>query len=41
MADADFAFAPADGVIAGDFPNVCPCAEGAVAEIVYEKIPKI
>lgn len=41
MADADFAFAPADGVIAGDFPNVCPCAEGAVAEIVYEKIPKM
>ena len=41
MNDADFAFAPADGVIAGRFPNVCPCAQGAVADVIYEKIPEI
>lgn len=41
MNDADFAFAPADGTIAGRFPNVCPCAQGAVADVIYEKIPEI
>lgn len=41
MKEADFAFAPADGVIAGSFPNVCPCAQGAVADVIYEKIPEI
>lgn len=39
--EADFAFTPADGVIAGSFPNVCPCAQGAVADVIYEKIPEI
>lgn len=39
--DADFAFCPADGVIADRFPNVCPCADGAVAAVIYEKIPEI
>lgn len=38
---ADFAFCPADGVIADRYPNVCPCAEGSVAEVIYKKIPKI
>lgn len=38
---ADFAFCPADGVVAAEFPNVCPCGEGAVAEVIYEKIPAI
>lgn len=38
---ADYAFCPADGVIAAEFPNVCPCGEGAVAEVIYEKIPEI
>lgn len=38
---ADFAFCPADGAIAGRFPNVCRCADGAVAEVIYEKIPEI
>ena len=41
LRDADFAFVPADGVIAGEFPNVCPCAEGAVADVIYKKIPEI
>ena len=38
---ADFAFAPADGVVADRFENVCNCAEGAVADVIYKKIPEI
>ena len=38
---ADYAFCPADGVVADRFPNVCPCAEGAIADIIYKKIPEI
>ena len=38
---ADYAFCPSDGVIADRFPNVCPCAEGAIADVIYKEIPKI
>lgn len=38
---ADYAFAPADGVVADRFPNVCKCADGAVADVIYKKIPEI
>ncbi|MBP3479326.1 MAG: HAD family phosphatase [Oscillospiraceae bacterium] len=38
---ADYAYCPADGTVADRFPNVCPCAQGAVADVIYEKIPKI
>lgn len=38
---ADYAFCPADGVVAKEFPNVCKCADGAVADVIYEKIPEI
>lgn len=38
---ADYAFCPADGVVAKEFPNVCPCGQGAVADVIYEKIPEI
>ena len=38
---ADYAFCPADGVVANRFPNVCACADGAVAEVIYKKIPEI
>ena len=41
MRDADFAFAPADGIIADRFETVCRCAEGAVADVIYKKIPEI
>jgi len=41
MYDADFAFAPADAIIADRFETVCNCAEGAVADVIYEKIPEI
>lgn len=41
LEEADYAFAPADGVAADRFANVCPCADGAVADVIYEKIPEI
>ncbi len=41
MDAADYAFCPADGVIADRYPTVCNCAEGAVADVIYKKIPEI
>ena len=41
MRDADFAYAPADGHIADQFETVCNCASGAVADVIFEKIPGI
>ncbi len=41
MYDADYAFSPAGAIIADRFENVCPCAEGAVADVIYKKIPEI
>lgn len=38
---ADYAFCPSDGVVAQRYENVCPCAEGAVADVIYKKIPEI
>ena len=38
---ADFAFCPSDGVIADRYENVCPCGEGAVADVIYKKLPDI
>ena len=41
MEHADYAFCPADGVIADRYPTVCECGEGAVADVIYKKIPEI
>ena len=38
---ADFAYSPADAIVADRFENVCPCAEGSVADVIYKKIPEI
>ena len=38
---ADYAFCPADGVVADRFETVCNCADGAVADVIYKKIPEI
>ena len=38
---ADYAYCPSDGVLAHRYENVCGCAEGAVADVIYEKIPEI
>ena len=39
--DADHAFCPGDAIVAGRYPNVCKCADGAVADVIYKKIPEI
>lgn len=41
MEAADFAFCPGDAIIRDRFENVCNCAEGAVADVIYKKIPEI
>ena len=38
---ADYAFCPADGVVADRYETVCDCAQGAVADVIYKKIPEI
>ena len=38
---ADFAYVPADAILKDRYENVCNCADGAIADIIYEKIPKI
>ena len=38
---ADYAFVPADAALKDQFPNVCNCADGAVADVIYKEIPKI
>ena len=41
LQNADFAYCPAGSVIADRFENVCHCADGAVADVIYKKIPEI
>lgn len=38
---ADYAYCPADGIVADRYENVCRCGDGAVADVIYEKIPQI
>lgn len=38
---ADYAYVPSDAVLADRFENVCACGEGAVADVIYKKIPGI
>ena len=38
---ADYAYVPSDAILADRFENVCPCGEGAVADVIYKKIPEI
>ena len=38
---ADYAFCPADSIVADRFPNVCNCGDGAIADVIYKKIPEI
>ena len=41
MDAADYSYCPADAAIADRYENVCGCAEGAVADVIYKKIPQI
>lgn len=38
---ADYAYCPADGTVADRFETVCRCGDGAVADVIYKKIPEI
>ena len=38
---ADYAFSPAGSPMAEKFPVVCPCEEGAIADVIYRKLPEI
>lgn len=38
---ADYAYCPCDGKMAPYYENVCSCAQGAVADVIYKKIPEI
>ena len=37
---ADAAYCPSDADISQLFENVCPCGDGAIADVIYEKIPE-
>ena len=39
--DADFAFCPNDAEIKDRYTNVCSCKDGAVADLIYNYIPKL
>ncbi len=39
--DADYAFCPGDAVIKEHYTNLCDCSEGAVADLIYNVIPKL
>ena len=41
LQDADFSYVPADAILRNQFENVCKCGEGAVADVIYKKIPEI
>ena len=38
---ADYSYVPADAILKKRYENVCDCADGAVADVIYEKIPGI
>lgn len=41
LSGADYSFCPSDAIVADRYPTVCSCGEGAVAEVIYKKIPEI
>lgn len=41
LSGADHAFCPAESAVSDRFETVCSCDEGAVADVIYEKIPEI
>ena len=38
---ADYGFCPNDAIVRERYTNVCGCAEGAVADLIYNVIPKL
>lgn len=38
---ADYGYCPNDAIVRDRYPNVCSCVEGAVADLIYNVIPKL
>ena len=38
---ADYAYCPSDAIVAERYENVGKCSDGAVADVIYKKIPEI
>lgn len=38
---ADYAFVPGDSPLAGKYPTVCPCGEGAVADVILHRLAEL
>lgn len=38
---ADYAFCPNDAIVKDRYQNVCACADGAVADVIYHIIPQL
>ena len=41
LEDADFSYCPGDAIVKDRYENVCDCADGAIADVIYEKIPQL
>jgi len=41
LQDTDYAFVPGDSPLRDRYSAVCPCGEGAVADVIWKKIPEI
>lgn len=41
LENADRAYCPGDAIVKDRYENVCDCARGAVADVIYEKIPQL
>lgn len=39
--EADYAYCPKGSLLDGQYETVCHCADGAVADVIYEKLPQI
>lgn len=39
LQNADFSYCPGDAIVKDRYENVCDCASGAIADVIYEKIP--
>lgn len=39
LTDADFSYCPGDAIVKDRYENVCECGRGAVADVIFEKIP--
>lgn len=41
LKEADHAYCPGDAIVKDRYENVCDCGNGAIADVIYEKIPQL